>query len=638
MGGPTDRRESRRATRLVLGRFAALLVGVVLSALIARGALSLRDARTPTFAEDVAPIVMLKCAPCHRPGGAGPFSLLTYEDVVDHAKQVRDVTASRFMPPWKPSPESAEYSNDRSLTAAQIDVIGRWVKSGAKRGNSAKEPAPPSWPAGWQLGPPDAVLELAEPYLLAADGPDIYRNFVIPSPVKATRWVRAWEFHPGTRAMHHAIMNVDRYGLARKRDAEDPGPGFGGMDAGEVQSADGFYLVWTPGKTPAPGGPDDAWRIDERTDLVIQLHMQPIGKPESVRPTIALYFTDRPPSRPSFSMRLGDGPIDIPPGKTDYRLADEIVLPAGVDVVSLFPHAHYVAKRVHVWAEPPTGGVRNLLAIDDWDFNWQDEYAFREPVFLAAGTKLALEVVYDNSAENVRNPNHPPKRVTSGEKSTDEMGNVTLRVMPRDPVAMNRLRESKYRRVLGGADTAKNHYNLANALADENMTEEAISHYRRAIELNPSLSPPHYNLARLLASRGELDGAIVEFRRAIATRPDFAGAYVNLGHALDARGNRDQALKEYRRAVAVDPRDALAHGALGVAFENGGNAAGAIAELGTSLTLDPDNWLTHYHLANVLRGAGRAPEGLAHYKRAVELNPDAPEPRAALAAYARGTE
>jgi tetratricopeptide (TPR) repeat protein len=630
--------EGKAAVRfgIALARLAQVSGAIVVCAFMARGLFAWREARAPTFAEDVAPIVMSKCAPCHRPGGAGPFSLLTYEDVADHSKQIREVTASRFMPPCKPAPGSGEYVNDRSLTAGQIDVIGRWVKSGAKRGDPAKDPTPPEWPVGWPLGPPDAVVELPEPYPLAADGTDVYRNFVIPSPVEAPRWVRAWDLHPGTRAMHHAIMNVDRYGLARKRDAEDPGPGFGGMDVGDVQSADGFYLVWTPGKTPASGGPDDAWRIDERTDLVLQLHMQPTGKPEIVKPTIGLYFTDRPPSRPSFSMRIGDGPIDIAPGEKNYRLSDETVVAAPVDVISLFPHAHYVAKRVHLWATPPTGGVRELLRIEDWDFNWQDEYVFQHPAFLPAGTKLEMEITYDNSASNVRNPNHPPKRVTSGESSTDEMGNVTLRVVPREPDAMNRLREAKYRRALGGADTAKNQYNLANVLADEKRVEEAVFHYRRAIELNPSLSPAHYNLATLLSSRGAVDAAIVEFRAAIATRPEFAGAYVNLGHALEAKGDRDQALKEYRRAVSVEPRDPLARGALGVALENRGSATAAIVELDASLSLDPDNWLTHYHLGNVLCAAGRTPEGLVHYKRALELKPDAPEPRAALAAYARG--
>jgi Flp pilus assembly protein TadD len=591
-----------------------------------------REARNPTFAEDVAPIVLSKCGPCHRPGGAGPFSLLTYEEVADHAWQIRTVTSRRFMPPWRPAPGVAEYLNDRSLTAAQIEVIGRWVKAGAKRGNRAKEPAAPVWPVGWQLGAPDVIVELPEPYDLPAEGDDVYRNFVIPSPVSETHWVRAWEFHPGTRAMHHAIMNVDRFGLARKRDAADPGPGFGGMDVGDVQSADGFYLVWTPGKTPAPGGPNDAWRIDEHTDLVLQLHMQTTGKPERVRPTLGLYFTDRPPPRPSFSLRIGDPPIDIPPGDKSYRITDDLILATDVDVVSLFPHAHHVARRFHVWATLPNGGSRELLRIEDWDFNWQDEYTFRTPVFLPAATRIAMEIVYDNSEDNVRNPSHPPRRVTSGEQSTDEMGNVTLRVMPRDPGGLTLLRAAKYRRLLGRAETARNHYNLANVLADDNQLDEAAAHYRRAIDLNPALAPAHFNLGTLLFSRGEIDPAIVELREAIRTRPEFAGAYVNLGHALETKGETEEAEREYRRAVTVDPRDPTAHGALGLALASRGNSKGAIEELRASLALAPDSWIAHYQLGNALRAAGAATEAADHYRRALELKPEASEPRAALTA------
>ncbi len=204
-----------------------------------------------SFTRDIAPLVFAKCAPCHRPGEAGPFDLLTYEDLADRALQIQAVTASRFMPPWKLAPGSGEYANDRSLSAEQIDLIRRWVQGGKRRGDARDMPPLPEWPRGWQLGEPDVVVQLPEPYSLSAEGTDVYRNFVLPSPVPAKKYVKAWEFRAGTRTIHHAILNLDRFGLARRRDAEDPEPGFGGMDGGDVvQSADGFYLVWTPGKAP----------------------------------------------------------------------------------------------------------------------------------------------------------------------------------------------------------------------------------------------------------------------------------------------------------------------------------------------------------------------------------------------------
>src|SRR5262249_9294895 len=160
----------------------------------------------------------------------------------------------------------------------QRDMLARWIADGTPRGDG-DAPPPPVWPTGWTLGEPDAIVELPEAYTLRADGKDEYRNFVIPAPVRGNHFVSAWDFKPGTRVIHHAIVNIDRMGLMRERDAKDPGPGFAGMDPGNVQSADGFYLVWAPGKIATPPDPSIAWRIDEKTDLVLQLHMQPSGKP-----------------------------------------------------------------------------------------------------------------------------------------------------------------------------------------------------------------------------------------------------------------------------------------------------------------------------------------------------------------------
>jgi hypothetical protein len=204
-------------------------------------------------------------------------------------------------------------------------------------GDPDEVPEPPKWPTGWQLGEPDVVLEMTEPYRLRADGGDVYRNFVIHSPVTGTKYVSAWEFRPDTRAIHHAILNVDRIGLVRRRDEADPGPGFSGMDPGDVQSPDGFYLVWAPGKKPDAPDPRMGWRIDEHTDLVLQLHMQPTGKTEVIRPRIGLYLTDRRPTIPRFTVRVGDPPIDIAPGDPAYVVHSDYVMNADVAVLSLFP-------------------------------------------------------------------------------------------------------------------------------------------------------------------------------------------------------------------------------------------------------------------------------------------------------------
>jgi Flp pilus assembly protein TadD len=603
--------------------------GIALGGALAAGGLWATRPKV-TFTEDIAPIVFAKCARCHRPEGAGPFSLLTYDEVAGRARDIRSVTRRRFMPPWRPVPGYAEYENDRSLTADQIDLIGRWVDGGAKRGDPAKMPKEPEWPKGWQLGEPDLIVQMPEAYTLPSDGRDVYRNFVIRPAVDGRHYVKAWEFRPGTRTIHHAILTVDRYGLARRRDEREPGMGFGGMDPEEAQSADGSYLVWTPGMVPAPPRPSMGWMLDLHTDLVLQLHMQPSGKPEKVRPRIGLYLSDEPPTVQVFTFRIGDPPIDIPPGVDDYVIHSEDVLAADVDVVSLFPHAHYLATKVRTWATLPDGTERGLLRIDDWDFNWQDEYVFAHPIALPAGTKMSMEFHYDNSAKNVRNPSHPPRRVVTGPNSTDEMGNVTFQLVPRGPGSMNRLREAKYRKWLAASDTARNHYNLANVLADTGNKAEAIAHYRRAVEENPLLAPACFNLGNLLLEAGDVDGAIAAFEGALRARADFADAHVNLGNALRQKGDMRGALEHYRDAVAADPKSAVAQNSLGLALDESGDSAGSLAHFRAALAIDPDNWRSRYSFGNALRRAGQTSEAILQYRRAVALRPDEQEPRRAL--------
>jgi tetratricopeptide (TPR) repeat protein len=279
-------------------------------------------------------------------------------------------------------------------------------------------------------------------------------------------------------------------------------------------------------------------------------------------------------------------------------------LPTDVAVRSVFPHAHNLARTMHVWATSPVGEPKELLQIDDWDFAWQDQYVFAQPVLLQAGSRIEMEYVYDNSEANPRNPSHPPRRVRTGEQSTDEMGNVTFEVVPLAPGGMALLRESKYRSLLAIEDSARNEYNLANALADQGRREEAAAHYRRAIELDPQLANARYNLSLLLSVAGDVDGAIAQLRRAIATKPDYVDARVNLGAALEKKGHVGEAIAQYRAAIASDPRSALAHDALGLALMNQGDRAGAIEQFKQGLVIEPENALARRYLNELLAQAG----------------------------------
>ncbi len=394
-----------------------------------------------TYTRDVAPILFENCGACHRPGGAGPFSLLSYRGAKQRAKQIAQVTEDRYMPPWLPEPGFVELQGERRLSDGEIDTLRRWAEAGAPEGAPEDLPRVPEWPSGWALGEPDLIVE-SPPFKLVAEGADVFRNFVLPLEVPAVRYVRAVEFRPeDPRVVHHAVMQVDRTGSTRRLDAADPGPGYGGMFLGASERPDGHFLGWTPGHFPREAPEGLAWRLEPGMDLVLQLHMPPSGKPEIVRSQVGLYFTGEPPKREMFGLLLGTEEIDIPAGESDYVVEDRFTLPAQVSAFGVYPHAHYLGKSLHAWAEMPGGERRWLIRIDDWDFDWQDEYRYQAPIRLPAGTPVVMRYTYDNSAANPQNPHHPPRRVTYGPESADEMAFLLLQTLPDRPEDLPRLQE-----------------------------------------------------------------------------------------------------------------------------------------------------------------------------------------------------
>ena len=292
-----------------------------------------------TFDKDIAPIVWKNCAPCHLPEEAGPFNLLTYEDVRTHARQIAQVTASRYMPSWLPAPGYGDFVGERRLTEEEIATIARWVQEGEAEGDPRELPARPHFTPGWQLGKPDMVLTMAKPYHLQATGVDVCRNFLLPVPVTTTRYVKAIEIRPGKpKALHHANILVDPSRSCRRFEGH-PGDGFPGMDVrteSEVFDPEGHFLFWKPGSQPylEPGG--KAWELEPGTDLV--LNMQPSGKPEVLQPSVGLYFTDKPPSYHPMLLQLQrDGELDIPPDDPNFTVADSFTLPMDVEALGVYP-------------------------------------------------------------------------------------------------------------------------------------------------------------------------------------------------------------------------------------------------------------------------------------------------------------
>lgn len=388
------------------------------------GALAV-SAAGPTFNHDIAPILYQNCATCHRPGEVAPFSLLTYQDAAKRAKQIASVTHSRFMPPWKAEPGYGSFQNERRLTDAQIATIAEWAANGAPEGDPAEKPAPPTFADGWQAGKPDKVFTLSQKYSLPADGPDQYRCFVVPMNLDHDVFVKAFEFRPDNRRIvHHAIVFSDPNGMARKLVKNGNSYScFGGPGFGPVNMVAG----WAPGGSPNEVQEGMEIPVAKGTDLVLQIHYHPSGKAEEDASSLGMMFGNAPTVGRGMVM-LNSRAIHIQPGDSHYVVKTGITLPQDVEALGITPHAHYLGKDMKIDARLPDGSVTHLIWIKDWDFNWQGQYRFAQPVKLPKGTRIELEYTYDNSATNIRNPSHPPVAVHWGEQTTDEMAVAFLSV------------------------------------------------------------------------------------------------------------------------------------------------------------------------------------------------------------------
>ena len=534
------------------------------SVLLALALVVTSAASAATFAHDIAPIVYEKCAECHRPGGVAPFSLLTYEDVKKRAAQIASATGAGYMPPWLPERGYGDFINDSSLTAGQIAAIAAWVSAGAPEGPVDEIPPPPSFPDGWQLGKPDLVLEAPGPAELPAAGRDIYWNVIFTPNLTARRWVRAIEIRPGQpRVVHHANLLVDRAGSAHLHEAA-PGKGFPGMDLVIGRSPfdpDGNFLFWKPGGAPHIEPDGFAWRLDPGNELVLNMHLQPSGKQEEVRPSIGLYFTDQPQTKFPLLVQLeNDQALDIPAGARDFVISDDFKIPLDSAVLAVYPHAHYLGKLLEAWATLPDGSRKWLIRIPVWDQNWQSVFYYREPVLLPKDSVIHMQYHYDNSAANPRNPNHPPKRVRSGNQATDEMGHLWLQVLPHYPGDHRReLQEAVMRhRLEKNPQDAVAHMNLGAILLSRLDPQGAVTELRAAAQLQPNQPEVHNMLGLGLATLNRNAEAIPQFEMALRARTDYASARFNLATALAKSGKIDEAIANLRQILAANPDDAYA--------------------------------------------------------------------------------
>lgn len=615
-----------------------------------------------TFSRDIAPIVFQNCSPCHHPNGSAPFSILDYEHARNRASQIALVTRTGYMPPWPPDPGPVQFKGERRLTPQQIELIQKWAELGAPQGDSSDLPEVPSFQERWQLGTPDLILRVAEPFTLAPADSDVFRNFVIPVPGQPTRFVKALEMRPGNKKIvHHANILIDRSGAARRLDRKEAGPGFAGMEL-ELESQEfepqTHFLFWKPGSVAQYEPPGMSWRLDKGTDLVINMHLQPSGKPETIQPEIGIYFTREPPTRFPMLIQLErDGELDIPPGDSDFSVMDHFELPVDVEVLAVYPHCHYLGKSVEGYAVLPDGSRKRLIRIRQWDFNWQAVYPYEEPVFLPKGSVIRMRFTYDNSAENVFNPHHPPRRVTAGNRSSDEMSHLWLQVLPKEKEGLKTIQAALMERRLEkypgdffalfnlGAiyqsrgklrDAARLYLTALRARPEDAVVrnnlgatylalgrrQEAIRQFEESIRLDPGYANPHFNLASLLLESGRLQEAALHFESVLAGTPDDPASLERLGRIRAEQGSFDEAAHLLERAIAADSSRVEPYANLAGVYAVLNQLPKSEELLRKALRLEPRNADLHNDLGSSLAAQGKISEAARHFRRALELAPD----------------
>jgi mono/diheme cytochrome c family protein len=388
------------------------------------------EAEPVTFSNQVVRLFQQHCQVCHRPGEAAPFSLTTYRDAHPWREQIREATRTRRMPPWKPVPGHGEFTDVRRLSEAEIALIARWVEAGAPEGDFADLPPPREFPSTWTLGPPELILTPEAAFTLAGGSGDLYRCFTIPTDLKEDRYVSAVEVVPGNRKIvHHVLTFLDTTGVSVDLDRAEPGLGYTCFGGPGFASSGGLG-GWAPGARPIVMPEGVGIRLPAGARVVVQVHYHRRPEAEADRTQIGLRFARGPIDKRLRVLPVLNRHFLIPAGARRHEARAAFTLPQtwNLHALSISPHMHLLGREMRAIATYPDGTVRPLIRIDDWDFNWQGAYTYRQPVPLPGGTRIDVTCVFDNSAENPRNPSSPPRDVGWGEGTADEMCIAFLRL------------------------------------------------------------------------------------------------------------------------------------------------------------------------------------------------------------------
>ena len=378
-----------------------------------------------SYAKDIAPILEAKCVACHQEGGIGPFAMSGYDMVKGFSPMIREVIRTDRMPPYHADPHVGKFSDDKRLTPTQVKTLVHWIEAGAQRGEGADPLAAVHHVAQeWPLGKPDLVLNVPA-YTIPATGVVDYQRPAMMNPLTEGKWIRASTVKPGSRqGVHHLLTGWMAEMPANGQSSETKWQGgVGGYAVGSESTIApkniGTYLP--------PGGA-----------IGFQVHYTPFGKEEVDKSQIALYFYDKPPEMIMHNVVIMDPTIVIPANTGRHMETAYVKFPKDALLYSAFPHAHYRAYSSDLWIEYPDGKQKLLLSLPRYDFNWQRDYTFAEPVKVPAGAKLIAHYVYDNSRRNPSNPD-ASIQVSWGEQSFQEMLFTSLRYRWIDETASHRV-------------------------------------------------------------------------------------------------------------------------------------------------------------------------------------------------------
>jgi hypothetical protein len=422
-----------------------------------------------TFYKDVLPVLQKDCQGCHRPGEAAPMSFLTYDQTRPWAKAMKQAVLGKQMPPWFADPHYGKFSNDRTLSAAEIDTLVSWADTGAKPGDPKDAPKAVAFVEGWRIGKPDMVIEMPLAFEVPTSGTIDYQYIMIPTNFKEDTYVQVAEARPGNPAVvHHIIAFIREPGSNWMKDAK-PGVPFVPKDHVRTenltpeqrkklaQSNGGgiggdFLAGYAPGTVPFVMRPGEAKLVKAGSDIILQMHYTANGKPATDKSRIGLIFAKDKPNARVLTLAAGALDFEIPPGDSNYQVDAKLKLQRDVTLVSLLPHMHFRGKSFEYRVTYPTGEKETLLSVPKYDFNWQLTYELEKPKVLPKGTVIECTAHYDNSANNKYNPD-PAKAVRFGEQTWEEMMFGFFEVsVPMDVTAMDIMRPPQQQKASSGGE------------------------------------------------------------------------------------------------------------------------------------------------------------------------------------------